>query len=364
MILLNSSLHAQNGLERVVVETYYVSDANDAVANPDGGVLPIGSVTYRIYADMLPGYEIQAVYGVTGHDCKIETSTLFFNNEDRGATSPTFSKTNAARNTVMLDSWLSMGAACNGSFGVFKSDDDGVATIVNNYSPQVLQNSDPLAGIPLSTQDGIVTVAGLTPESVTAVGISNEIAVFDNQNDGTNGPLFFTDNGSWAALVGASFNGTTGPLADTNRILIAQITTDGLLSFELNMQLGTPVVGAVENYVAKNPVGAEIQDSSLIYPGPSGVGFDEISGTSNSLFIVFPNPTTDVLKMKVIAEKPTANDSYTIYDITGKIMVAKKIGISSGNYFESVDLSKFAAGQYFLELSLNGKTTCKSVIKN
>ena len=55
---------AQNGLERVVVETYYISDANDTNANIDGGTLPIGSVTYRIYADMLPGYKFQAAYGV------------------------------------------------------------------------------------------------------------------------------------------------------------------------------------------------------------------------------------------------------------------------------------------------------------
>src|SRR5436190_1343744 len=94
--------YAQNGLEGIVVEKYYVSDANDTTANGTGGVLPVGSITYRIYVDMLPGYKFQAAYGVdvaptnvvsTGdHELRIETTTLFFNNEDRGATTPGFTK--------------------------------------------------------------------------------------------------------------------------------------------------------------------------------------------------------------------------------------------------------------------------------
>ncbi|HNR19546.1 MAG TPA: hypothetical protein PKN75_07750 [Bacteroidia bacterium] len=71
---------AQNGLENLIVEKYYISEPNDTNANIDGGVLPLGSVTYRLYADMLPGYRFQAVYGVPGHEMRIET----FNNEDRG----------------------------------------------------------------------------------------------------------------------------------------------------------------------------------------------------------------------------------------------------------------------------------------
>jgi hypothetical protein len=52
--------------------------------------------------------------------------------------------------------------------------------------------------------------------------------------------------------------------------LIAQITTDGDFSFELNIQIGTPY-GGVENYVAKNPVGNEIMLPSLTY-SVSGAG--------------------------------------------------------------------------------------------
>ncbi|MBK9638982.1 MAG: hypothetical protein IPO63_14705 [Bacteroidetes bacterium] len=39
---------------------------------------------------------------------RFQTSTAFFNNEDYGATTPTYSKVNANKNTVMLDSWLAV----------------------------------------------------------------------------------------------------------------------------------------------------------------------------------------------------------------------------------------------------------------
>jgi hypothetical protein len=133
---------SQNGLENIIVEKYYISNENDATVNSSGGVLPIGSITYRIYVDMLPDYKLQAVYGVPGHEMRNATTTLFFNNEDRGATSPTYTKNKARGNTVMLDSWLSVGAACAGNFGVLKTEDDGVATNIN--SDGVLQNADQL----------------------------------------------------------------------------------------------------------------------------------------------------------------------------------------------------------------------------
>ena len=56
---------AQNGLEDIIVEKYYISEANDTNANSVGGARPIGSTTYRVYVDMLPGYTFQAAYGLT-----------------------------------------------------------------------------------------------------------------------------------------------------------------------------------------------------------------------------------------------------------------------------------------------------------
>ena len=56
------------GLEGVIVEKYYISDANDATVNSVGGVLPVGSVTYRVYLDLAPDYIFQSAYGDPLHE--------------------------------------------------------------------------------------------------------------------------------------------------------------------------------------------------------------------------------------------------------------------------------------------------------
>ena len=249
--------NAQNGLEKIIVEKYYVSNADDAAASI--GTLPVGSVTYRIYVDMLPGYTFQTAYGSASHPLKIATTTSFFNNEDRGATTPTYTKAQAKNNTVMLDSWVTVGAACVGNFGVLKTNDNGVATVVN--SDGVLQNNDTTAGIPLTVQDGLL--AGSPHSTVTVLGL--DLSSIDATSQAGN--LITTNSGGWACMDGVqgSTPGAKGPDSLKNILLIAQITTDGQLSFELNIQLGTPTGGTVQ-FVAKNPTGKEIQIPSLTYP--------------------------------------------------------------------------------------------------
>ncbi len=249
MLISANMVNAQNGLESIIVEKYYVSNAADAAGST--GTLPAGSVTYRFYADMLPGYKFQVAYGTADHTLSLTTSTTFFNNEDRGAVNPTYTKTQARANTVMLDSWLSVGAGCAANFGVLKSEDDGVLNVVNTNG--ILANNNASAGIPLTTQDGLL--AG-SPEAVTFVGQAAAQAA--NALDATSqaGSSFVLTNGAWSALAGA-----TGPTG-TNRILIAQLTTDGILTYNFNIQIGTPT-GGVERYVTSNPTGAEIVIPSL-----------------------------------------------------------------------------------------------------
>ena len=250
----------KRGLEKIIVEKYYISDANDAKTDMIGGALPIGSVTYRIYVDMLPGYRFQAAYGVDGHELRITTSTKFFNNHNFGGIVPTVIPDQVlGENTVMLDSWLSVGAASEFAYGILKSKDKASKekTIVNKDG--ILLNSDQRAGIPVKTADGLVILDGIVPK-VTGFGIDSLIE--DYFGKGLNrkyDPAFSTNNGSWACL-----GGSIGPDSLDNQVLIAQITTDGDFSFELNIQIGTPS-GGVENYVARNPVGEEIQFDSLIY---------------------------------------------------------------------------------------------------
>ena len=289
LVMIGALAFSQNGLTRIVVEKYYVSNAAD---NAYDANLPVGSVTYRFYAEMLPGYVFEAAYGTNSplHQLLFQTSTTFFNNTDYGTTAPTFSKTNAAKGTVMLDSWLSAGAACAGNFGVLKSEDNGSSNAVNANG--ILHNTDATAGIPLTTQDGLLAVGGTLPslQSVTFVGLD---AILPVLNDGSaNGSTFSTTNGSWASL-----NGSVGPTSN-NRVLIAQLTTDGVLTYKLNLQIGTPTAGVYQNFVAENRTGSEISISSLM--GTLGVlPTVSITAPSNGAHII----TGDVVSISADASE-------------------------------------------------------------
>ena len=65
LVFLVLAAKAQTGLDGIYVEKYYVSNAADEAGS--AGTLPVGSVTWRIYADMAPGYYLLQVYGIPTH---------------------------------------------------------------------------------------------------------------------------------------------------------------------------------------------------------------------------------------------------------------------------------------------------------
>ena len=76
-LLIGANAEAQNGLDSIIVEKYYISNAADSIGSIGYGNLSIGSVTYRIYVDMKPGYKFQMAYGNANHPLSISTSTSF-----------------------------------------------------------------------------------------------------------------------------------------------------------------------------------------------------------------------------------------------------------------------------------------------
>jgi hypothetical protein len=273
IFFLLSFLSYSQGLEDVIVETYYISDSNDASDN-DGGTLPAGTTTYRIYLDLAPNTKVETVYGSPNHELRIETSTLFFNNEDRGELSGNLIGDNRLDdNTVALDSWVTIGAASESHFGVLKIEDTDGSIVggVNNdggsagIAEGLLTNDDPSAGIPLTTADGLID--GTVPSVQLIADNVSIFDVFDNVNDG---PVFSTNNGAWAVL-----GGFEGPTAE-NRVLIAQITTNGELSFSLNVRVNSvDGSGGPIDYVSGEAEGDEVFFPFLNFP------FVEIPGCTS-----------------------------------------------------------------------------------
>lgn len=320
MIFSVLAANAQNGLERVIVEKYYISDLNDATLNNVGGVLPIGSTTYRIYLDMLPGYRFQSCFGsdIPDHPLIIATSTKFFNNEDRGAIFPTFNKNATKNNTVMLDSWVSGGYACAGNLGILKSEDDGVETVINNDG--ILKNSNPDAGIPLTQQDGLI--AGSTNQIIVA-GITDGDTglnrLLDNTNDGPIGSMLMTTNGLWGVP-----GGSKGPDSVQNVVLIGQFTTDGEFSFELNVQIGK--IGTVEQYVARNREASEMTIPSLVYP--LSVNTEDYFFSKVSRFELSPNLIGESLMIpqNVLSYQDA---KFEIFEVSGALVHSGKVNVNS-----------------------------------
>lgn len=244
---------AENGLGQIIVEKYYISDSNDEIRSD--GKLPKNSVTYRIFVDMRPGYRFQAAYGIPGHVLHFTTSTHFFNSENGGASiANDIHGSKLTEGTVMLDSWLSVGAAGEKYQAVLKENDTSGA--IANTSGFFL-STNPVLDIPLSRRDGMYPASPLP--AVNFYGIdSTQLSVFNDENSRISKQVFSTENGSWAC-IGGSMGADS-----TNAVLIAQLTTDGEFSFELNVQIGTPG-GGVENYVAKDPQGEEMQLKSLSF---------------------------------------------------------------------------------------------------
>jgi hypothetical protein len=263
---------AQNDIENVVVETYYVADANDATDTIGGGV-PACSRTYRVYIDLCTGCGLRMIYGSADHALWISSTAPIFNHLDRGRTYGHEMNNGALdEGTVALDSWLSMGAATNQKYGILKADDPDGSIVggANNdggsaeVAGGLLANNDPAAGIPLTERDGLVPLDGGSALPPTFLHVGDDPSqVF---GDSTLADAFVSND----ARISCSTPGTHGPTKD-NCILIAQVTTCGELSFELNVEIEQPG-GALMRYVATDTLLAadETANGLLVYPPQCG----------------------------------------------------------------------------------------------
>jgi len=259
---------ARHGLEGIIVETYYIADEQDCGEDiGNGDPILSGSVTYRIYIDMAAGYELQMIYGLTGHVFEIFTTTKFHNAQFAGrGIGADMSGSLLRRNTMALDSWITIGSASNEHLGVLKindpdgsilgreNNDGGTHQIVGG----LLANTHPEMGLPLFEADGLMKYDAIQTPRYTPWNLTNW-RIFDNKdNDGK----FVWDDSALAVLEGVA-----GPTSE-NQVLIAQITTDGELTYKLNFQLIAPH-GGVERFFAENPAPDEFTHPDLIRALPT-----------------------------------------------------------------------------------------------
>src|ERR1700757_1361775 len=275
------STTAKAQIEKVIVETYYVSDSLDATDTIDGRAraLPVGSKTYRVYIDLKKGYKLAKIYGNSTHALKISSTDTFFNNVDRPAFYYGYLMKNIYFRTnpsLVLDSWLTLGLATTTYNGILKTQDAGASIINPNHSSTwggtagvssgLLVNNDPAAGIPITTEDGLSANTYTYTNGFIDYGFKNlantDTTVFGPQKRGSQ----FISYNSYLQQT----SGVMGAVPDSNQVLVAQLTTKGTLTFELNVVV-VDSIGHSTYYVAKNPTGGDtLLSPFLSYPPACG----------------------------------------------------------------------------------------------
>ncbi|HZV68745.1 MAG TPA: T9SS type A sorting domain-containing protein [Saprospiraceae bacterium] len=251
-------------IEGVHVETYYVSDQADAT-DTFGGHLEEGSKTYRIFIDLLPGSRILSIFGEEGHPLIFSSPRPFFNHRDEGISfGKDLNKNRYGSGTTPLDTYITIGQ-CSKSFaqgayfGVPKSSDPDGSIVggVNNdggsnyINGGLLNNASSDAGIPVTISDGLA-VKHLLPDSWIEIGFKDILTDEDTTIFGSH--IQKSDFYSTDALLRNS--GVNGVDSIQNEILIAQLTTKGEISFELNMEVEIFNNGVSETikFVARNDI--------------------------------------------------------------------------------------------------------------
>lgn len=261
-------------IEGVHVETYYVTDANDATDTIGiSGGLTAGTRTYRVFIDLCADCALRAIYGAECHPFSIQSTAPIFNHRDRGRVFGHAINNNALdEGTTALDSWVTLGAASNQRLGIRKElDTDG--SVVGGANSDggsaevaggLLVNTASEAGPPLTASDGLIQLNGASalPPSFNPTGDDIATAL----GDATSTDAFTSTN----CRIGCATPGTRGP-NDDNEILVAQITTNGDLTFELNIEVEHSD-GSVARYVARDTclAGDETANGLLRYPPDCG----------------------------------------------------------------------------------------------
>jgi hypothetical protein len=267
---ISSALYSQSDIEGVVVEKYYISDLNDSQDEDGGYLLKEGSTTYRIFIDLVEGAKVRSMFGSAEHPFYITSTDTIWNNNDRGKTFGFEIDDNRLdENTVALDSWVTFGLASDVHIGVLKSVDPDTSIVggVNNDGGSnsvpggLLINNDENAGISITEKDGLIAMIDTIVPEVFVTGLHPE-TIFDDIPVDTS---FYTTNTNILYADGI------GAIDTENRILLAQITTKGDLTFELNLEIINSL-GNIVKYVANDEIllEGEFPSPFLKYPPECG----------------------------------------------------------------------------------------------
>ena len=254
-----------------------ICDADDKgidtmiVEQVDASTAEAGAIAYRVYIDLAPNYQLQAVYGNDGNPLVINTSSEWYNDafgSDRGDNIN--DALLASTPSLAFDSYVSMNGASASTIGVQASED----------------------------LDG--TVDGRTAGSVATTTLAGASQVSDAFLPGAN----TTDNVNITGVIGGSWATTDDNSGGTasNTVLVGQFTTSGDILIQLNIQIRNMLTGQIEKYVstASNTALGEEYCPDLIFSqnvgctDPAACNYDEDATVDDGSCII---PEVDTCPM-------------------------------------------------------------------
>jgi hypothetical protein len=404
-IIHGNNAHSQI-VENVEVEIYYIINEND-VASPGLEDLPLGTKVYRVFVELCDGCKLKSIFGDANHILRLESTEAILNSPfgSSFAHNITGSLFPLIENAAM-DSYISLGAASNGTYGIPKQDDADGSIWQGRVPPQPLTNDDVALGIGLPISDGLLSSQGAAtiPSDWFPPDNQNEInEVFGNQNNGLT--IFSSNNTSIQTITGVE------GIAGTNKFLIAQITTTGDLAFNINLEVIT-AEGNVVRVVGTEPLlEGEVFSPYLFYPpvcgctDPNFLEFDvdftcddgsclteiifgclnedacNFSTTANfdvpelccfpdscqgldisilcpllpteevatTEMKVFPNPSSGDITLE-ISNQMTGDLTVMVYDLTGRVVWQKKSGNGNQSGMVHLNLNHLNSGTYIVQV--------------
>jgi hypothetical protein len=193
--------------------------------------------------------------------------------------------------------------------------------------------------------------SGIGPHS--ALTKSNDFAFYKITSTWDENTVTWTTKPSYDMNLTSKQPGTNDPNKDYNDIDLTELTKDMLATqnYGYLMKLVNDEYYSKMNFCSSDHKDVSKRPVLKVVLGDQTADVEKIAQNHN--IDIFPNPTTGLFNLKL--QPAMIGKSYSITDITGKLILTSKIN----NINENLNIDNFEKGTYFLQLE--GESTLKII---
>ena len=211
---------------------------------------------------------------------------------------------------------------------------------------------------------------GLSGLSAGAIALANNVLCLSVwSNSASKGMLYAIDATNGTHKWDYTFNGegAFSPSIANEVVYVTEWKLNTLWGFNINTgdsvfmdnsqnYRGKPTIANHKLFVGDQSGGVQVLQSKV----PSGSDYFE---EKNALFSIFPNPASNIVKLKYYLHKES-NVKISIFDNVGrKVKGIEKFYTNSGNYVIDYNTSHLSPGVYFVVLEVDSNVFYEKMIK-